>query len=146
MKPRNLMPKWSRALLLMGVLVWLGGCQLMQGFLTQQPAETCAQQRLDAANVFYQDAKNQFMAHMQERTEMSLQYAYHASTDSTQLAQAVRLCQDATPTLVVMANELMQSNALLRELVMNNMRDQDPEVAIGLFGMDYTEMFRTDIN
>ena len=50
------------------------------------------------------------------------------------------------PAHRVLALELIRSNRRLRRLIRQNLRDRDPQMAIGVFGEEYREIFKNDIN
>ena len=108
--------------------------------------ESCVQKRLDAAVISYEDAKSQFAEHFKLRTDTSLRFAYQASVDSTRLARSIKTCFDFDRSFIPAAKDLLRSNRILRRLVRSNLRDPDPQQAIGVFGEQYREIFKNDIN
>ena len=112
----------------------------------QRLAESCADIRLEAAGMSFADAKGRFAEHFKLRADVSLRFAYYASVDSARLARSVRRCFDFEPAHRVLAGELIRSNRRLRRLIRQNLRDRDPQMAIGVFGEEYREIFKNDIN
>ena len=108
--------------------------------------ESCVQRRLDAAVISYEDAKSQFAEHFKLRTDTALRFAYQASVDSTRLARSIKSCFDFDRSFIPVARDLIRSNRILRRLVRSNLRDSDPQQAIGMFGDQYREIFKNDIN
>jgi hypothetical protein len=108
--------------------------------------ESCTKKRLAAAAISYGEAKDQFAEHFKVRSDTALRYAYLASVDSVRLARSIRTCFDFTPGFKREAVELIRANRTLRVLIRINLRDPDPQVAIGIFGGQYREIFENDIN
>lgn len=109
-------------------------------------AQSCADRRLEAAGVSFADAKAKFAEHFKVRADTSLRFAFYASVDSVRLARSVARCFDFDFAHRVVAVELIRSNRRLRRLIRQNLRDRDPQMAIGVFGDEYREIFRNDIN
>lgn len=134
----------GRAGILLGALLVLSGCA--DTFTrTQQREASCVRSRLNAAEISYEDAKIQFAEHFKSRSDISLRFAYMASLDSSRLALSIRRCFDFDRTDTRQARSLLRSNRMLRGLVKINMRDSDPQLAIGIFGDQYREIFKNDI-
>ena len=108
--------------------------------------ESCVRKRLAAAVISYEDAKSQFAEHFKLRTDTSLRFAYQASVDSTRLALSIRSCFDFDRSFIPEARDVLRSNRIFRRLVRSNLRDPDPQQAIGVFGDQYREIFKNDIN
>lgn len=106
----------------------------------------CSRIRLDAAIISYEDAKDQFAEHFQTRSDTALVYAYHATVDAVQLARSIKTCFDFSDGYKQEAIWLIRTNRVFQRLIMNNLRDPDPEVVIGMFGSRYREIIRNDIN
>ena len=132
-------------LLLAGVLLIAASCGRGLPRVTKLE-ESCAQKRLSAAEISFEDAKEQFVQHFKLRSDTALRFAYQASLDSTRLASSIRSCFDFDRTYVQLARDLIRSNRILRRLVRTNLRDTDPQRAIGVFGDRYREIFKNDIN
>ncbi len=134
-----------RGLLLAGLIAGVAACTngLPRAALQD---ESCVQRRLDAAVISYEDAKSQFAEHFKLRTDTSLRFAYQASVDSTRLARSIKSCFDFDRSFIPEARNLIRSNRILRRLVRSNLRDPDPQQAIGVFGDQYREVFKNDIN
>ncbi len=62
------------------------------------------------------------------------------------LARSIRTCFDFDDDGKRRAIELIRANRVLRILVIRNLRDLDPQLAIGVFGDEYREIFKNDIN
>ena len=113
---------------------------------TQLLEESCVRVRLSAAAISYQDAKALFVEHFKVRSDRSLRFAYMASLDSSRLAVSIKGCFDFDRSFVNEAKSILRSNRVLRKLVKNTMRDSDAQLAIGIFGDEYREIFKNDIN
>ena len=123
----------------------LAGC--VESFtVAQLQAESCVKRRLDAAAIAYEDAKSQIEEHFKLRSDTSLRFAYQSSLDSSRLVRSIRSCFDFDRSLIPQAREMLRSNTILRRLVRANLRDNDAQQAIGIFGDRYREIFKNDIN
>ena len=132
------------AVLVAGMLV-LAGC--VDSFtVAQLQEESCVKRRLDAAAIAYDDAKSQIEEHFKVRSDTSLRFAYQSSLDSSRLVRSIRNCFDFDRSLIPQAREMLRSNSILRRLVRANLRDNDAQQAIGIFGDRYREIFKNDIN
>jgi hypothetical protein len=126
-------------------LLALSGCA--DTFTRGQLREvSCVRSRLNAAEISYEDAKNQFAEHFKSRGDSSLRFAYMASIDSSRLALSIRRCFDFDRSDIPEAKSILRSNRVFRRLVKNNLRDSDPQQAIGIFGDQYREIFKNDID
>lgn len=130
----------AAALLLVPVL---SACTLAQ--FERRPVESCTQRRLGVAYALYDEAKRQLTRHYEQRNDLALEFAYHASRDSMSAARTIRTCYDFDTVAKEQAVDLIRSNMLFQKLVVSNMRDQDPSVVIGLYGERYREIFKSDI-
>ena len=129
----------------LGALLVLSGCT--DTFTRNQLREaSCVRSRLDAAEISYEDAKIQFAEHFRSRGDTSLRFAYMASIDSSRLALSIRRCFDFDRSDTREARSILRSNRMLRRLVKINLRDSDPQQAIGIFGDQYREIFKNDID
>ncbi len=137
------LPRFSAAVLAM--LVFLAGCG-PRFSVTRIEDDTCAEKRLKAAKVSLEESKNQFAEHFRLRSDLSLRYAYLGSVDSERLARSIRRCFDYQPDLKPRAIDLIRANRRLRRLIARNLRDLDPQLAIGVFDEQYREIFKNDIN
>lgn len=123
----------------------LAGC--VESFTAVQlREESCVKRRLDAAVIAYEDAKSQIEEHFKLRGDTSLRFAYQSSLDSSRLVRSIRNCFDFDRSLIPQAREMLRSNSILRRLVRANLRDEDAQQAIGIFGDRYREIFKNDIN
>ena len=139
----------SRAAAVLGaalaaLLVFLTGCAAQFGPAEGEATE-CANRRIDAAIISFEDAKGQFAEHFKVRSDIALVFAFQASVDSVLLARSVRKCFDFEMEHRTSALNLIASNRALQGLIRKNFRDADPQTAIGLFGDQYREIFRNDI-
>jgi len=131
--------------LLLALLVAAGGCS--PRFTSRRlEDQSCQSRRLNAAGITYEEAKEQFAEHFKVRSDTALRYAYLASADSVRLARSIRTCFDFTQGGKVRAIELVRANRVLRILIIRNLRDLDPQLAIGVFGDQYRDIFKNDIN
>ena len=129
---------------LAALLVFLAGCAGQFGPAEGESME-CAQRRINAAIISFEDAKGQFAEHFKVRSDTTLVFAFQASVDSVRLARSVRNCFDFRREHRNSAVHLIASNRALQGLIMKNFRDADPQTAIGLFGDEYREIFKNDI-
>lgn len=113
---------------------------------TQRREESCVRNRLNAAAISYEDAKDFFAEHFRVRSDISLRFAYMASIDSSTLARSIRGCFDFDRAHIPEAKGILRSNRMLRVLVKSSMRDADAQQAIGIFGDQYREIFKNDID
>ena len=127
--------------LVAGLLVT--ACTLSEPQLVLQ---SCADPRLDLASSLYEEAKDQFAVHFQQRRFTALNVAYRSSKDAVLVARSTRGCYDFDVVTRRRALSLIRSNLLFQKLVLSNMRDQDPEVVVGLFGEMYQDIFKNDIH
>ncbi len=130
---------------LVAATLLLSSCGLQFGQGLQEP-EVCSRKRLDAAIISYEDAKDQFEKHFATRTDTALIYAYHGSKDAVRLARSIRDCFDFEEIFKEEATELIKSNRMLQRLIVINLRDSDPQVAISLFSGQYRDIIKNDIN
>lgn len=108
--------------------------------------DSCVRSRLNGAVIAYEDAKLRFAEHFKVRSGTALRFAYMASQDSSRLALSIRGCFDFQRGHIGEARAIMRSNRVLRQLVRNNLRDSDAQQAIGIFGDQYREIFKNDID
>ncbi len=127
------------------MLVLLAGCG-PRFTLARIEDETCTEKRLKAAQVSLEESKGQFAEHFRLRNDLSLRYAYLGSVDSERLARSIRRCFDYLPEFKPRAIELIRANRSLRRLIVRNLRDLDPQLAVGVFDDHYREIFKNDIN
>ena len=126
------------------LLVFLTGCAAQFGPAEGEATE-CAGRRIDAAIISFEDAKGQFAEHFKVRSDTALVFAFQASVDSVRLARSVRKCFDFEMGHRTFALNLIASNRALQGLIRKNFRDADAQIAIGLFGDEYREIFKNDI-
>ncbi len=112
----------------------------------EEESPKCAVRRLRASTISFEDAKNQFAEHFKLRSDTALVFAFHASVDSVRLARSVRSCFDFNKGFENNMFDLIDSNQILQRLIVSNFRDPDPHEAVGLFGDQYSEIFKNDIN
>ena len=142
-------PGWPTAAAIstgvLAVLLVFSGCG---DVFTRTPLreESCVRDRLTASAVAYDDAKSHFVQHYKARSDTSLRFSYMSSVDSSRLALSIRGCFDFDRSFVTEARSILRSNRLLRQLVRNNLRDSDPQQAIGIFGDQYRDIFKNDID
>lgn len=146
-------PGWSRSgwgavLGVLGLAVLAIGLASCRTRFSQAQllAQSCADRRLEAASVSFEESKVRFVEHFKLRADTSLRFAFYASVDSVRLARSVARCFDFEASHRVLAVELIRSNRRLRRLIRQNLRDRDPQMAIGVFGEEYREIFKNDIN
>ena len=133
-----------RGATLAALLVFLTGCAGQFG-PADGGATECADRRIDAAIISFEDAKGQFAEHFKVRSDTALVFAFQASVDSIRLARSVRRCFDFEREHRTSALNLIASNRALQGLIRKNFRDADAQIAIGLFRDQYREIFRNDI-
>ena len=126
------------------LLAFLGGCAGQFGPAEGEVTE-CADRRITAAIISFEDAKGQFAEHFKVRSDTALVFAFQASVDSVRLARSVRKCFDFERGHRTSALHLIASNRALQGLIRKNFRDADAQTAIGLFGDQYREIFKNDI-
>lgn len=132
--------------------VCLGMVGLLVSACTGEPGtplgarDACADRRLQAAVISYEDAKSEFAEHFKGRSDVALVYAFHASQDSERLARALGQCFDFDANHRTAGIELIRSNQILQTLIVTNLRDSDPGVVIALFGEDYRDFIKNDIH
>ncbi len=109
------------------------------------PPEFCAERRISLAMDMFDRAKEHLAIHYKQRTDSNLGVAYRASQDAVTLARASRRCRDFDLVIRRQAIDLIRTNQLFQKLVVSNMRDQDPGVVIDIYGPQYREIFKNDI-
>lgn len=129
---------------LAALLAFLAGCAGQFGPADGE-ATVCADRRINAAIISFEDAKGQFAEHFKVRSDTALVFAFQASVDSIRLARSVRRCFDFEREHRTSALNLIASNRALQGLIRKNFRDADAQIAIGLFGDQYREIFKNDI-
>ncbi len=110
-----------------------------------QQVESCVARRLGLAFQLYDRARDQLARHYEQRLDTALTAAFHNSEDAVVLARATRSCFDFDEVAKRQAVDLIRANLLFQKLVRSNMRDQDPQVVIDLYGSQYREIFKNDI-
>ena len=135
---------WRLAVTAGVLMLLLTGCvgEAVQNDLAAQ----CSEKRLKLAMIVYEDAKNQYMEHMQTRSDSALNMAFQTAADSIRVAKSSRYCTDFTDKIKARATDIILSNKYLQVLTVTTMRDADPGVAISIFGDKYREIFKNDIN
>ena len=138
---------WRAEILMLVLLAPLVVAGCADTFTRSQFREvSCVRSRLNAAEISYEDAKIQLAEHFKSRGDTSLRFAYMASIDSSRLALSIRRCFDFDRSDTRKARSILRSNRMLRGLVKINMRDSDAQQAIGIFGDQYREIFKNDID
>jgi len=127
---------------LSAALLLLVGCAAQY---QAQPSDFCAYRRVDLAYELYDTARGALSVHYRSRRDSALGLAYQASRDSNFMARATRSCMDFDEVVRRQAIDLIRANLLLQKLIVSNMRDQDPGVVVDLYGEEYREIFKTDI-
>jgi hypothetical protein len=105
----------------------------------------CGERRIELALVMFDQAREQMARHFEQRVDSALRDAYQSSQDSLLLARASRNCLDFDEVIRREAIDLIRSNLLFQKLLVSNMRDQDPGVVVDLYGSQYREIFKNDI-
>ena len=136
------LPVLVMALLLALLLLVLAACGPA---VRRRASNVCAYRRVAVAYDLYDQAKGQLTRHYQVRTDTALGRSYQHSRDSVLLARASRGCTDFDEIVRRQAIDLIRANLLLQRLLVSNMRDQDPSVVIDLYGEEYREIFKNDI-
>ena len=136
---------WVLGFVLILITMLLSSCFAEFAPGMQEPNQ-CSRKRLDAAVITFEDAKSQLQEHFKIRNDTSLIYAYHSSVDAVNLARSIKKCFDFTSSYKEEAISLIRSNIMFQRLVVSNMRDSDPGVAISLFRGDYVDIIKNDIN
>ena len=126
------------------LLAFSAGCAGQFG-PAEGEVEECADRRINASIISFEDAKGQFAEHFKVRSDTALVFAFQASVDSVRLARSVRKCFDFEREHRTSALHLIASNRALQGLIRKNFRDADAQIAIGLFGDQYREIFKNDI-
>ena len=106
---------------------------------------SCSERRLNLASSLYERAREQLAIHFEQRMDSALGEAYQSSQDAVTLARATVGCRDFDPLVRRQAIDLIRTNLLFQKLVVSNMRDQDPGVVVDLYGNQYREIFKNDI-
>jgi len=106
---------------------------------------SCSKHRLAVAAGWYDEAKHLLDAHLRERDNLSLLYAYYRSVDAEELTRSIRSCDDFGGKAHERGTDLIRATRILRRVVVVNMRDPDPMVMIHLLGTKYDDVFKKDI-
>ena len=128
--------------LLTPLLLVLSACEAQR---VAAPSQFCAYRRVDLAYDLYDKARVDLAVHFKTRNDNALGASYQSSQDSSFMARATRSCLDFDEVVRRQAIDLIRANILLQKLLVSNMRDQDPGVVVDLYGEQYREIFKTDI-
>ena len=105
----------------------------------------CAEPRLDVSFDFHQKAKNYLGSYYKTRKESELFYAWYASEDSIYMANTVRKCRDKRNKHYHAVQNIFHKNRILRNVIVQNMRQDSQTLLSELFLDDYRKIFVRDI-
>jgi hypothetical protein len=142
MTARHALKYTARSTLMIVAAAWLlASCNFPQPVAYNIDAQTCAQARLNAAQLLYQAAQSSLVQHYKERSPASLSAAYNFAGDAITVARSIRGCPDFNARTRAIATNLMRSNTQLRAMAVATMRDPDAIVPQTLLQEQYGDVF-----
>lgn len=105
----------------------------------------CAEVRLSNSFDFHNKSKEFFRSYYKTRKESELFFAWYASEDSKYMARSVRSCFDKRNKHFYAVRNLLQRNATLQRLIVQNMRQDSQAQLSELYLEEYRDIFVRDI-